>query len=134
VNGQAEAALVFEDEVATGFLDRGPLAHGHVLVVPRAHVETLRDLPDPLVGPFFARIKWTVAAVEAAMQADGVFTAMNLRISQSVMHLHVHVVPRWRNDRLFSRNLAWPRHPYRDDEQREEVRARIAAAVSSNPG
>ena len=129
VAGTGAAAVVQADDLTLAFLDQGPLAHGHVLVIPKQHTPTLLDLPDDLSGPFFLRVKRVAAAVERALQADGVFVASNVRISQSVPHLHVHVVPRWRDDKLFSRNLAWPRRPYRDQAHREAVRASIAAAL-----
>jgi histidine triad (HIT) family protein len=100
---------------------------GHVLMVPRRHVETLTDLPADLVGPFFARVQAMAAAVEAGLGAAGTFVAMNNRVSQSVPHLHVHVVPRNRKDGL--RGFFWPRTKYADAAEAEEYAARIRAAV-----
>src|SRR4051794_7553186 len=94
VAGTSPAYLVLDDPVAVGFLDTRPLFPGHVLVVPRVHVEVLTDLPAAEVGPFFTRVQAVAAAVEAACGAGGTFVAMNNRVSQSVPHLHVHVVPR----------------------------------------
>lgn len=112
--GEHPSHRVFEDDVAVAFLDARPLFPGHVLLVPRAHVETLADLPEPDVGPFFVRARRLTAAVEKCMGAAGSFVAMNNRVSQSVPHLHVHVVPRNRKDGL--RGFFWPRTKYRDEE------------------
>ena len=123
VAGEVPAARVLDDEVAVGFLDARPLFHGHVLLVPRAHVETLDDLPGPDVGPFFARAQRLSVAVRDAMGAQGTFVALNNVVSQSVPHLHVHVVPRRRKDGL--RGFFWPRTKYAGDEERDAVASRI---------
>ena len=102
---------------------------GHVLLIPRAHHETLPDLPAGLVEPLFARAQLLARAVRDAMDADGTFVAINNVVSQSVPHLHVHIVPRHHDDRLFSRNLAWTRHPYRDDDHMRQVAAAIRNAL-----
>ena len=124
---EAPAAVVQSDERTVAFLDVRPLFHGHVLLVPRAHVKTLPDLPAPEVGPLFATAQRLCRAVEAALAAEGTFVAMNNRVSQSVPHLHVHVVPRRRKDGL--RGFFWPRTRYADDAERDAVAARIAAEV-----
>lgn len=110
VDGAADAAVVFADDVAVAFLDRSPVFKGHVLVVPRVHVETLVDLDVALVGPFFERVQRIAAAVPTALDAHGTFVANNNIVSQSVAHLHVHVVPRRRKDGL--RGFFWPRQKY----------------------
>jgi histidine triad (HIT) family protein len=127
VAGDAEAAVVGDDERTVAFLDDRPLFHGHVLLVPRVHHETLADLPDDLVGPLFSRAQALARAVEAAMDARGTFVAMNNRVSQSVPHLHVHVVPRRPKDGL--RGFFWPRTRYADAQEMQAVAARIAAAI-----
>lgn len=124
--GQA-AHLVLEDETAVAFLDARPLFPGHVLVVPRRHAETLTDLPVPEVGPFFTRVQRVAGAVERGMGAAGSFAAANNRISQSVPHFHVHVVPRNRKDGL--RGFFWPRTRYASDEEAAQVAARVRAAL-----
>jgi histidine triad (HIT) family protein len=127
--GEAEALRVAGDEHCVAFLDHRPLFPGHVLLVPRLHVATLTDLPDPLLAPL---MRWTRAlarAVEEALPAEGAFVALNHKVSQSVPHLHVHVVPRRRGDGL--KGFFWPRHPYRDAAHAEEVRAAIAARLNS---
>jgi histidine triad (HIT) family protein len=109
-DGVADADLVMNDDVAVAFLDRSPLFPGHVLVVPRQHVVTLTDLPVDAVGPFFQRVQRIAVAVVEALGADGTFVANNNIVSQSVAHLHVHVVPRRRKDGL--RGFFWPRQRY----------------------
>jgi histidine triad (HIT) family protein len=108
VAGEADAEIVHRDEVAVAFLDRTPLFPGHVLVVPTTHVVTLPDLAD--VGAFFERVKRLATAVPIAMGAQGTFVANNNVVSQSVAHLHVHVVPRTKGDGL--RGFFWPRSRY----------------------
>ena len=121
------AARVYADPSAVAFLDHRPLFHGHVLVIPRTHYETLNDLPAKEVGPLFQVAQRLARAVETALDAGGTFVAMNNRISQSVPHLHIHVVPRQRGDGL--RGFFWPRTKYASPEAMAEVAARIAAAV-----
>jgi histidine triad (HIT) family protein len=127
ITGQESAHVVLDDPVAVGFLDNRPLFPGHVLVVPRAHVEVLSDLPLDDVGPFFLRVQAVAAAVESACGAQGTFVAMNNRVSQSVAHLHVHVVPRTKGDGL--KGFFWPRTRYADDAQAEQTAAAIRAAL-----
>jgi len=110
VAGEADAAVVLADDVAVAFLDRAPLFPGHVLVVPRGHVVTLTDLAPSALGPFFERVQRIAAALPAALDAHGTFVANNNVVSQSVAHLHVHVVPRRRKDGL--RGFFWPRQRY----------------------
>lgn len=128
IAGIQPAELVLDDEVAVAFLDHRPVFKGHVLVVPRAHVVTLDDLPAELVGPFFTRVQRVAAAVQAALTADGSFVAMNNVVSQSVPHLHVHVVPRRRKDGL--RGFFWPRVRYDSAEEMAMVAATIRAFVT----
>lgn len=122
------AAVVFADEVAVAFLDRRPLFSGHTLVVPRDHHVTLADLPGELVGPFFERVQRLSAAMELGLGHAGTFVAMNNRISQSVAHLHVHVVPRNPKDGL--RGFFWPRTTYDDDAHMAAVAAEVGRAYS----
>jgi histidine triad (HIT) family protein len=127
VAGAEPAHAVAGDEVTVAFLDVRPLFPGHVLLGPRDHHETLADLPPALVGPLFAAARRLARAVESAMDADGTFVAMNNRVSQSVPHLHVHVVPRRKKDGM--RGFFWPRVPYPDEAAMAEVAARIRAAL-----
>lgn len=125
VAGEAPAHVAFSDDVALGFLDIRPLFPGHVLLVPRVHVETLTDLPVDQVGPLFERARTIAGAVEEALGAQGTFVAMNNRVSQSVPHLHVHVVPRTKGDGL--KGFFWPRTTYDDEAHAADVAARIRA-------
>ena len=127
VAGETAAFAVLDDEVALAFLDVRPLFPGHVLVIPREHHVTLPDLPPQLVGPFFERVQRVAAALPSAMDAMGTFVAMNNVVSQSVLHLHVHVVPRTKGDGL--RGFFWPRTKYRDDAHANEVAAAIRGAL-----
>jgi len=127
VAGEEPAHLVLDDDVVVAFLDRRPVFHGHVLVVPRRHVVTLRDLTPEEIGPYFERVQWVTAAVEDALEAHGSFVAMNNTVSQSVAHLHTHVVPRRRKDGL--RGFFWPRQRYEDDDEMAALAERIRAAV-----
>jgi histidine triad (HIT) family protein len=112
--GRTEAHVVFEDEIAVAFLDRSPLFHGHTLVVPRRHVVTFADLPAELAGPFWRRVQHISRELPVVVGAEGTFVANNNIVSQSVAHLHVHVVPRRRGDGL--RGFFWPRTKYSDGE------------------
>ena len=109
------------------FLDVRPVFAGHTLLVPRPHHETLADLPPDAVGPLFLTVRRLAVAVEAALEAEGTFVALNNKVSQSVPHLHVHVVSRRRKDGL--RGFFWPRTRYADDDDMEQVAARIRAAL-----
>jgi histidine triad (HIT) family protein len=127
VSGEVPATVVYEDESSMGFLDHRPLFHGHTLLVPREHVETLGDLPKELVAPLFETTQLLTRVVESAMDAEGTFVAMNNRVSQSVPHLHVHVVPRRRKDGL--KGFFWPRTKYKSEEEMETVKKQIVAAL-----
>jgi histidine triad (HIT) family protein len=127
VAGDGTGHVVFSDDTAVGFLDTRPVFKGHVLMVPRIHVETLIDLPVELVGPLFERVRTMAGAVERGLEAAGTFVAVNNRISQSVPHLHVHVVPRNRKDGL--RGFFWPRTKYADEPEAESYATRIRNAL-----
>ncbi|GIH25965.1 HIT family protein [Acrocarpospora phusangensis] len=126
-NGDKPGHIVFRDEAVAAFLDTRPVFKGHLLVVPRLHVETLTDLPTDQVGPFFLRVQTLTAAVESGLAARGSFVAMNNRISQSVPHLHVHIVPRNPKDGL--RGFFWPRTKYADDTEIEAYAEKIRACL-----
>jgi histidine triad (HIT) family protein len=128
VNGEVNASVVFEDEISLAFLDHRPLFPGHCLLIPKPHYETLSDLPEKLVGPFFKNVQLLAQAVEAALEAEGSFVAMNNRVSQSVPHLHVHVVPRKRKDGL--KGFFWPRNKYGNDVEIVEVQKLIKSAIA----
>lgn len=125
--GELPAHVVLDDDVVLAFLDVRPLFPGHVLVVPRDHVVALPDLPAERVGPYFERVQRLSVAVRDATGAQGSFVAMNNVVSQSVPHLHTHVVPRTKGDGL--KGFFWPRTRYRDDAHMAEVAAAIAATL-----
>ena len=125
--GRSEAEIVLEDEHCLAFLDIRPLFPGHCLLIPRCHHETLPDLPPGLITPLFVNAQLLSRAVPAALQAEGSFIAMNNKVSQSVAHLHVHVVPRNRKDGL--KGFFWPRRGYRDKEHMRQTAATVRAAV-----
>ena len=129
ISGKVNATVVFEDEISVAFLDHRPLFPGHCLLVPRNHYETLSDLPKNLVGPFFENVQLFARAVEVALGAEGSFVAMNNRISQSVPHLHVHVVPRRKKDGL--KGFFWPRNKYESETQIAEVQKSIQTTISA---
>ncbi len=111
------------------FLDHRPLFSGHCLLVPREHYETLDDLPPKLVGPFFSNVQLLARAVEKALHAEGTFVAMNNRVSQSVPHLHTHIVPRRRKDGL--KGFFWPRNKYESEEEKLKVQQAIRLSITT---
>jgi histidine triad (HIT) family protein len=119
---------VFEDSISFAFLDNRPLFPGHTLLVPKEHYETLADLPASLIGSFFGNMQLLASAVERGLEAEGTFVALNNKVSQSVPHLHVHIVPRKKGDGL--RGFFWPRQKYRDEEQMRQVQAAIVGELS----
>jgi len=127
--GDIPATMVLRDDNVAAFLDARPVFKGHVLIVPRAHVPTLSDMPAGELGTLFAAVQRVARAVESGLGADGTFVAMNNKVSQSVPHLHVHVVPRRKKDGL--RGFFWPRVPYADDAEREAFAAKIRAALDA---
>jgi len=128
VSGEVEAERVLETDEMVGFLDHRPVFKGHVLLVPRLHVVTLPDLPGRLRDPFLAAGQTLAAAMVGALGAQGSFVAMNNTVSQSVAHLHLHVVPRTKGDGL--RGFFWPRTKYADGEAGEYA-VRLRRAVSA---
>lgn len=122
--------MVFEDELTLGFLDARPLFPGHVLLVPRVHYETIDQLPGALLGPLFGAMQLISQAVESAMHAEGAFVAINNRVSQSVPHLHIHIVPRRKKDGL--KGFFWPRNPYKSESEMEDVLRAIRAAIAKS--
>jgi histidine triad (HIT) family protein len=129
-SGDLPALVVLDSPEVVAFLDSRPVFKGHVLAVPRAHVETLVDLPEPLVSPLFLAVQRIAAAVEAGLGAGGTFVAVNNRVSQSVPHLHVHVVPRTKGDGL--RGFFWPRTRYASDEEAAAYASKIAASLGGS--
>ena len=129
IAGEKPAHVVLDDDLVLAFLDIRPLFPGHTLVVPKAHHVTLTDLPAPLIGPFFERVQLVGRAVQEAMGSTGTFVAMNNLVSQSVPHLHVHVVPRNPKDGL--RGFFWPRTRYEDDDAATAVASSLRDALAA---
>ena len=123
-----DGSRVFEDEHTIAFLDHRPLFPGHCLLIPRNHFETIQDLPQSLAAPLFANAKMLAAAIELGMQAEGTFIAANNRISQSVPHFHIHVVPRRKGDGL--KGFFWPRRKYKSTEELTAALSAIRAAIA----
>ena len=128
VSDEVDATIVFQDDISLAFLDHRPLFPGHCLLVPREHFETLSDLPQELIGPFFENVQLLTRAVELALEAEGSFVAMNNRVSQSVPHLHVHIVPRRKKDGL--KGFFWPRSKYVSAPEMAAVKQSIQKAIA----
>src|ERR1700751_4320291 len=129
VAGTVPAHIVLADDLTVAFLDARPVFKGHVLVVPRRHYVTLADLPPAEVGPLFERVRLLSVALPAGLGAQGTFLALNNVVSQSVPHLHVHVVPRTKGDGL--RGFFWPRGRYASEEEASQYARRIADAFAA---
>ncbi|XYH95675.1 HIT family protein [Sorangium sp. So ce1128] len=128
VRGETPAYVVLDEPDVIAFLDSRPLFPGHCLLIPRVHHEVLTDLPAALVGPLFTTAQRLARAVESALSADGFFVAINNRVSQSVPHLHVHVVPRRQKDGL--KGFFWPRYKYANEREMVDVRDAIVTAYA----
>ena len=128
VSGEVSASVVFQDDISLAFLDHRPLFPGHCLLVPKEHYETLTDLSTDLIGPFFKNVQLLAAAVEVALEAEGSFVAMNNRVSQSVRHFHVHIVPRKKKDGL--KGFFWPRNKYENEAELLKVQKSIESAIA----
>lgn len=129
IKGEAEGYIVFEDDISIAFLDIRPLNQGHCLLVPRKHYETLMDLPDDLIGRLFKNAKLISKAIETGLEAQGIFVGINNRVSQSVPHLHIHIVPRNKGDNL--KGFFWPRYSYKDKSTILEIQGKIKEAIES---
>jgi histidine triad (HIT) family protein len=129
IAGTTQAHRVFEDPVCLAFLDTRPLFPGHTLVVPRAHRATLRDVPRAELEPLFGCAQRVSLAFDRALGAQGTFVALNDRVSQSVPHVHIHVVPRRKNDGL--RGFFWPRHKYASEDEAADIAGRIRGALEN---
>jgi histidine triad (HIT) family protein len=127
LRGDAAAQVIYTDDISLAILDHRPLFPGHTLLLPRTHLLTLQDLPDELIDRFFRNVRLLARAVEDGMGADGSFVAVNNRISQSVPHLHVHIVPRRRHDGL--KGFFWPRQRYCDEREINRVGELLRFAV-----
>jgi histidine triad (HIT) family protein len=132
VAGDEDSHVVFEDEASLAFLDHRPLFPAHSLLVPRAHHETVWDLPDDLLAPLFENARLVSDAIRRAVEAQGAFIALNNVVSQSIPHVHVHLVPRNRRDGL--RGFFWPRTKYESEEEMRETAEAVRAAVRDVTG
>ena len=113
IRSEVQSYNVFEDGISLAFLDKRPLFPGHCLLIPKSHYETLIDLPALLVAPLFQNAQLLARAMEKGLAAEGTFVALNNRISQSVPHVHIHIVPRHKKDGL--KGFFWPRQHYKDE-------------------
>lgn len=129
IAGKVPAEFVWRSDESVAFLDHRPLFPGHVLLAPTAHIETLAELPAPQVGPLFGIVQKLETAVERALAAEGSFVAVNNVVSQSVPHLHVHIVPRNKGDGL--KGFFWPRHRYESEKHMRETGEKIREALWS---
>jgi len=129
VRGSVPCFKVFEDDISLAFLDHRPLFAGHTLFIAKSHIETLFDLPDSLVGPLFTHVRLLSRAVMEGMQAEGTFVAINSRVSQSVPHFHVHIVPRRKRDGL--KGFFWPRRAYQDQQEIETTLRALRSAITA---
>jgi len=127
--GDVEAHFVLREPLIAGFLDSRPVFKGHTLLVPRAHIDTITELPSDLYAPLLDAAARLTAAIRSALGAQGTFVAMNNTVSQSVPHLHVHVVPRTKGDGL--RGFFWPRTRYDDETEAAEYASRLRRAIGT---
>jgi histidine triad (HIT) family protein len=130
IRTEERAYTVFEDDISLAFLDRRPLFPGHCLLVPKVHYETLTDLPVSLVGPLFQNAQLLERAIEEGLQADGTFVAINNRVSQSVPHMHIHLVPRHKKDGL--KGFFWPRQRYKDEAVLLQIQETLQAWIAGS--
>jgi histidine triad (HIT) family protein len=129
VRGIVPSFKVFEDDLCLAFLDHRPLFAGHCLLIVKSHIETLEALPDSMVGAVFTGVRMLSQAVMQGMQAEGTFVAVNNRVSQSVPHFHVHIVPRRKGDGL--KGFFWPRRKYKDAQEVEATLEALRSAVAT---
>lgn len=127
IRGAVPCFKVFEDDISLAFLDHRPVFPGHTLLIVKRHIETLLDLPDSLMGPLFANVRRLSQAVTQGMQAEGTFVAINNRVSQSVPHFHVHIVPRRKGDGL--KGFFWPRRAYKDQQEIDATLRSLRSAL-----
>ena len=128
VRSELQSYNVFEDDITLAFLDKRPLFPGHCLLIPKSHYETLIDLPSSLVAPLFQNAQLLTRAMEQGLQAEGTFVAINNRISQSVPHLHIHIVPRHTKDGL--KGFFWPRQHYQDEATILHIQSTLRSTIT----
>ncbi len=130
VNGDIDAYVVFEDDHTTTFLDRRPLFPGHCLLIPKVHYETISELPTELIQPVFENVRFISDVIKLTFTSEGTFIAVNNKVSQSVPHMHVHIVPRNRKDGL--KGFFWPRNPYKDPQHMLDTANKIREIIRSS--
>jgi histidine triad (HIT) family protein len=128
IRSETQSYNVFEDDISLAFLDRRPLFPGHCLLIPKSHYETLIDLPASLVAPLFQNAQLLAHAIERGLQAEGTFVAINNRVSQSVPHLHIHIVPRHKKDGL--KGFFWPRQHYKDEATIHNIQSTLQTTIA----
>ena len=128
IRGAVPCFKVFEDDISLAFLDHRPLFPGHTLLIVKSHIETLFVLPDFLMGALFTNVRRLSQAVMQGMQAEGAFVAINNRVSQSVPHFHVHIVPRRKGDGL--KGFFWPRRAYKDQQEIDATLRAVRSAIA----
>ena len=128
VRSETQSYIVFEDDISLAFLDKKPLFPGHCLLIPKSHYETLIDLPASLVAPLFQNAQLLARAIERGLQAEGTLVAINNRISQSVPHLHIHIVPRHKKDGL--KGFFWPRQHYKDEATILSIQSTLQSTIA----
>ena len=129
-NDHSKGYVVYEDQYTLTFLDRRPLFPGHCLLIPKKHYQTFTELPDYLVRPLFINSRMLCKAVKEALSAEGSFMAINNNVSQSIPHLHIHIVPRTKGDGL--KGFFWPRHPYEDEEHMQNTQKILQRTIEKN--
>lgn len=130
VNGNTDAYIVFEDDYTITFLDRRPLFPGHCLLIPKVHYETISELPTELIQPVFENVRFLSDIIKLTFASEGTFIAVNNKVSQSVPHMHVHIVPRNRKDGL--KGFFWPRNPYKDPQHMLDTANKIREIIQSS--
>ena len=128
VRSEVQSYNVFEDDISLAFLDKRPLFPGHSLLIPKSHYETLNDLPASLVGPLFLNAQLLARAMEKGLEAEGTFVAINNRVSQSVPHVHIHIVPRHKKDGL--KGFFWPRQHYKVEAEIISIQSALQATIA----
>ncbi len=128
VRSEVQSYIVFEDDISLAFLDKRPLFPGHCLLIPKEHYETLIDLPASLVAPLFQHAQLLARAMEKGLQAEGTFVAINNRVSQSVPHVHIHIVPRHKKDGL--KGFFWPRQHYKDEATILSIQSTLRSTIA----
>lgn len=128
-DGRLSTDIIDQDETTVTFLDHSPVFPGHLLIIPRAHVDTLTDLPGERLQPFLRQVQRAALAIEAGIGAQGSFVAINNKVSQTVPHLHAHVIPRRKGDGM--KGFFWPRRHYTDDAQRLDIAEKLREAFRS---